>query len=174
LAEFHKLDFYTCTYDYIPDVADCYIVGGAGILKATAIGRKKIINVHPGIIPLARGLDAFKWSILNRVPLGVTLHYIDAEVDAGETIAVVQTPVFRSDSIEMLARRHYELELDLLGNFQFFLASPETAILPPLTYPESEPKMRMSIEVEQKMIGGFDEYKKKFAGSFGGSESVCG
>jgi hypothetical protein len=74
----------------------------------------------------------------------------------------------------MLARRHYELELDLLGNFQFFLASPETAILPPLTYPESEPKMRMSIEVEQKMIGGFDEYKKKFAGSFGGSESVCG
>jgi phosphoribosylglycinamide formyltransferase-1 len=168
LAEFHKLDFCTCTYDDIPDVADYYIVGGAGILKAAALGRKKIINAHPGIIPLARGLDAFKWSILNCLPLGVTLHYIDAEVDAGETIAVVRTPVFRSDSIEVLARRHYELELDLLGDFQFFLSSAG-ATSNTLAYPEGEPKMRMPIETEQKMIAGFDEYKRKFAGSASGN-----
>src|SRR5262249_7526358 len=107
LASANRLEYAECSYDDIPDRYDYYLVGGAAIIPAHAIGRKKIINAPPGIIPAARGLDAFKWSIFNMVPLGVTLHYIDREVDRGERIAVVRTPTYADDSLLALARRHY-------------------------------------------------------------------
>jgi phosphoribosylglycinamide formyltransferase-1 len=161
LAARHQLDFLSCTYDFIPDVADVYLIAGAGIFSAKAIGKKKIINVHPGIIPSARGLDAFKWSILEGVRLGVTLHYIDAEVDAGETIAVVETPIFMSDSLEVLARRHYELELDVASEFLTFLDGKANSNS--VAYPENPSHMRMPIKIERDMITKFDEYKKRFS-----------
>jgi phosphoribosylglycinamide formyltransferase 1 len=162
LAARHRLKFLPCTYDSIPDIADFYLIAGAGIFSAKAIGKKKIINVHPGIIPSARGLDAFKWSILDDVPLGVTLHYIDAEVDAGEIIAIVETPIFLSDTLDVLARRHYELELDVASEFLNFLNGKAAGSS--VTYPENPSRMRMPIKTEQDMIAKFDEYKKKLSG----------
>jgi phosphoribosylglycinamide formyltransferase-1 len=161
LAARHHLEFLPCTYDFIPDVADFYLIAGAGIFSAKAIGNKKIINVHPGIIPAARGLDAFKWSILDGVRLGVTLHYIDAEVDAGETIAIVETPIFMSDSLDGLARRHYELELDVATEFLTFLDGKANGNS--VVYPEAPSRMRMPIKMERDMIEKFDEYKKRFS-----------
>jgi phosphoribosylglycinamide formyltransferase-1 len=161
LAAYHRLKLLPCTYDSIPDVADVYLIACGCILSAKAIGKKKIINVHPGIIPSVRGLDAFKWSIFDGVPLGVTLHYIDAEVDAGETIAVVRTPVFLSDSVDVLARRHYELELDVATEFLTFLdgrANGDSVL-----YPQSAAHMRMPINIEGDMLAKFDEYKEKFS-----------
>jgi phosphoribosylglycinamide formyltransferase-1 len=161
LANRYGLDFIPCSYDVIPDVADVYLVAGAGIFSIGAIGKKKILNAHPGIIPSARGLDAFKWSILDGVPLGVTLHYIDAEVDAGETVAIVETPVFLSDSLEVLARRHYELELDVLTNFMGFLNGKPGA--KPTDYPDNPPHMRLPVALEEQMIAKFEAYKAKFS-----------
>src|ERR1700737_5049199 len=41
LAARHQLEFLQCTYDSIPDVADFYLIAGAGIFSANAIGEKK-------------------------------------------------------------------------------------------------------------------------------------
>ena len=161
LARFQDIDLLPCTYDAIPDVADYYLVAGAGIFLASAIGRKKIINAHPGIIPSARGLDAFKWTILDQVPLGVTLHYIDAEVDAGETIAIFETPVFPEDDLMTLARRHYELELDVLCEF---LKIMKGGLRPPRTdYPANPPRRRMPIDREREMVASFPSYRAKYS-----------
>jgi phosphoribosylglycinamide formyltransferase-1 len=161
LAAYYGLTFLSCTYDSIPDVADFYLIAGGGILSAGAIGNKKIINSHPGIIPSVRGLDAFKWSIFDGIPLGVTLHYIDPEVDAGETIAIVRTPIFKSDTVEVLARRHYELELDVASEFLTLLDRKSQCA--PCNYPENAARMRMPIKTERDMIAKFDEYKKRFS-----------
>ena len=61
------------------------IIAGARILKAPVIESfsKGIINFHPGLIPEARGLDAMLWSIYKSIPLGVTAHLIDENIDAG-------------------------------------------------------------------------------------------
>ncbi len=161
LASRYDLDFAPCTYGSTPDIADFYLVAGAGIFRESAISGKKILNAHPGIIPSARGLDAFKWSIFEGVPLGVTLHTIDAEVDAGEVVAIVKMPVYPSDTLELLARRHYELELDVLSEFLSLLdgaVDRDTAI-----YPENPPRMRMPIHIEKEMVAKFDEYKRKFS-----------
>lgn len=160
LARSYDIEFIPCTYQSIPDVADYYLVAGGGILAASAIGQKKIINAHPGIIPAARGLDAFKWTIWNQFPLGVTLHYIDAEVDAGEAIGIFQTPVFPGDDLATLARRHYELELDVLSEFLGFLGAE-----PPRTdhYPTTEAQRRMPIDREREMVERFPAYRERFS-----------
>jgi phosphoribosylglycinamide formyltransferase 1 len=170
LASRYGLDFAPCTYDSIPDIANLYLVAGAGIFRDSAIGKKKILNVHPGIIPSARGLDAFKWSIFEGVPLGVTLHTIDAQVDAGEVIAIVKTPIFPSDTLELLARRHYELELDLLCESLSFLDG--TVKIDRATYPEHPPRMRMPIHTEKEMVAKFDQYKQKFSVSASDPDSL--
>src|SRR2546430_6696008 len=164
LAHRHGLEFLTCTYDSIPDVSDYYVVAGAGIISPKGIGKKKIINVHPGVIPSARGLDAFKWSILLNIPLGVTLHFIDAQVDAGETIAIIETPIYPTDSLETLSRRHYELELDVAVEFLTFLDGKSKGNS--ATYPEQPARNRMPLNVERDMLANFDKYKKRFGRSF--------
>jgi phosphoribosylglycinamide formyltransferase-1 len=160
LSARHGLRFLPCTYDSMPDVADLYLVAGAGIISEEAIGSKKIINVHPGIIPSARGLDAFKWSVLLDIPLGVTLHLIDASVDAGETIAVVETPIYSTDSLEALARRHYELELDVAAEFLVFLDRKSKGIS--AKYLEQPARQRMPLKTEADMVANFEAYKRKF------------
>lgn len=174
LARFHDITFLPCTYDQIPDVADYYLVAGAGIFKASAIGRKKIINAHPGIIPCARGLDAFKWTILDQMPLGVTLHYIDPEVDAGETIAVFETPVFPEDDLATLARRHYELELNVLCQFHRILGAGKRPLRG--EYPANPPRRRMPVDREHEMLAGFPAYKARFSviRADGGANALSG
>jgi methionyl-tRNA formyltransferase len=45
------------------------------------------INLHPGLLPYARGFNPNVWSIVEDVPAGVTLHYMDEGVDTGPIIA---------------------------------------------------------------------------------------
>ena len=55
--------------------------GGLEFFDIGFAGGKPIVNAHPGIIPLTRGLDSLKWAIYQNVPIGNTLHLIDNEVD---------------------------------------------------------------------------------------------
>jgi phosphoribosylglycinamide formyltransferase-1 len=126
-------------------------------LSKDAIRGKKIINCHPGIIPLSRGLDSFKWSIYNDEPLGITLHYIDAEADKGEIISIIKTNVYRTDSLETLARRHYENEIEILANFHNYINNPQFDFK---DLAEKEARMRMPIDKEMQMARKFEEYKE--------------
>lgn len=143
---------------------DCYLITGAGLLpgqfvEATA-GR--VVNAHPGIIPLVRGLDAFKWAIHDDMPLGNSLHLIDADADAGDLLAVVQTPIFSDDSYETLARRHYEREIAMMIDFERYLTGPR----PQPATPIRPARMRMKAETEVEMIANFAGYIARQAGSF--------
>lgn len=142
-----------------PKNCDLYLIAGAGILPESSIIANQIVNIHPGIIPLSRGLDAFKWAILNKHDLGITMHYIDKEVDAGKVLKIFNTPVYRTDDIESLARRHYELEIYISSNFIDYLDSNELR-----NYPEQDANMRMPIELEEKLAQSFNEYKEHLFG----------
>ncbi|MAB60684.1 MAG: hypothetical protein CMO46_09130, partial [Verrucomicrobiales bacterium] len=107
--------------EILEDQCDLFIIGGAGILDVSFAKGKPIVNAHPGIIPLSRGLDSFKWAILKNDPVGNTIHLIDSEVDKGELICIKETPIFPDDNIQTLARRHYDLEIDMLSNILDFL-----------------------------------------------------
>lgn len=52
------------------------LIAGAGLLPEKFVESHIIINSHPAYIPNSRGLDAFKWAIMERQPIGVTTHLV--------------------------------------------------------------------------------------------------
>ena len=88
-----------------------------------------------------------------------TLHYIDEHVDAGEIISVVQTPVFASDTLETLARRHYEAEINLLSNFETHLNDPSNLWH---SLPSRNSMRRMKYEQELALQDKFETYKQMY------------
>tara|TARA_B100000242_G_C42959064_1_gene444774 strand:- start:187 stop:867 length:681 start_codon:yes stop_codon:yes gene_type:complete len=160
LTELSKVNFQK--WDGEEDIStynDIFVIAGAGILDISFANEKPIVNAHPGIIPLTRGLDSFKWAIYNNDPIGNTLHLIDNEVDKGEILQINYTPVLKSDSLETLARRHYEYEIDMLANV---LEVIESRIIPKEM--EKPATMRMNSEIEAKMISNFEDWKLKMIG----------
>lgn len=150
----------------VTDMADfpvdfeAMIVAGARLLPPEVVTRMPIVNAHPGLIPAVRGLDSFKWAIRDAMPLGITLHLIDEGVDLGRHLASVRTPVLQQDSLESLARRHYEMELSLLADFARYLSSPEAV---PDGLPTRPARKRMPMAEEQEMIRTFESYRRRFS-----------
>jgi len=132
-----------------------FLICGSGIINKKYILRNKFINCHPGLIPIVRGLDSFKWSILNNQILGNTLHFIDDEIDSGKIIYHKKTPILESDDYQELAKRHYDIEIDMLVNFEKYINKPRV-----YKFKSQEPKMRMPTEFEDEMLRNFKEYKK--------------
>jgi len=66
---------------------------------------KGIINLHPSYLPFNRGQYPNVWTIVEETPSGVTLHYIDENVDTGDIIAQKEVPVKWTDTGETLYRR---------------------------------------------------------------------
>jgi phosphoribosylglycinamide formyltransferase 1 len=160
IANKHGIPYIPCNSDNeIDNGCDIYLVLGSGILSAKCVEEKKIINCHPGVIPSSRGLDSFKWAIYEMKPLGITLHYIDAAVDAGEIISVAPTNVYPCDSFSTLARRHYENEIDVLSRFNDFLENPCN---PFEGIREGDAKKRMPIGIERDLSRMFCEYTEKY------------
>ena len=145
--------------DDIKDKLEVCLVAGAGILPKEFVKKVVTINCHPGLIPSVRGLDAFKWAILDKKPLGITLHIIDKKIDSGKHLKSVKTSISKDDTIEQLAKKHYKLEIDLLANFREHLESPEKEMS---NLARDKPRMRMPVNLEKSMLHGFEDYIKTF------------
>jgi len=68
---------------------DYLVLGGAPIIKQDilAIPRHGVVNVHPGKLPDARGMDVVGWSIAENIPLGLTVFFVDEGIDTGPIIS---------------------------------------------------------------------------------------
>lgn len=144
----------------IPTGLDYYHVLVGTILSPEFVSTHRTINCHSGIIPAVRGLDGVKWALYEKKPLGVTLHFIDEQIDAGEIITVLPTPVYPTDTLASLCRRHYENELHLTCNFEHYLTHPVNDFK---DVPTGEARRRMGRSMEQEIIDQFDDYKRAVA-----------
>lgn len=156
----HIKYFEITSYEEISQDFDYFIVCGAGIIPEQFVVKNRIINCHPGIIPSARGLDAFKWSIVHKIPLGNTLHLLDENVDLGKVIHIELTPVYRNDTIQSLADRHYKREIELLSNFgEYIEQEPQFKG----NFKHNDSNMRMPQNMEKVMLADFNLFKNIFA-----------
>jgi folate-dependent phosphoribosylglycinamide formyltransferase PurN len=67
---------------------DLIVFTGGSILRRQLlrVPRLGVINVHLGLLPEVRGMSSPEWSLLKRVPVGVTIHYMDAGIDTGQVL----------------------------------------------------------------------------------------
>jgi methionyl-tRNA formyltransferase len=64
-----------------------------------ALYPNKIVNLHISYLPWNRGTDPNMWSFLEGTPKGVTIHYIDANIDTGEILAQEKVPYESDDTL---------------------------------------------------------------------------
>jgi phosphoribosylglycinamide formyltransferase 1 len=72
---------------------------------------RKIINIHPSLLPKYPGLEAWKQALAaNETQTGVTVHYVDELIDHGDIIAQREVPILQHDTAEALHARIQEAE----------------------------------------------------------------
>ena len=65
-----------------------------------------MINIHPSLLPLYRGLHTHERAIAaGDTEGGCTVHYVTTELDDGPIIAQVRVPILKNDTAETLADR---------------------------------------------------------------------
>ena len=83
---------------------------------------RRIINLHPSLLPKFPGLEAWKQALAAGEKLtGCTVHYVDAGVDSGEIIAQRKVPILPNDTPDSLHNRiqiaERELYPEVIGRF---------------------------------------------------------
>lgn len=70
---------------------DILILGQTGIVRNSILTVPRIgtLNAHPGMLPMYRGLDCYKWALFEGRPdcVGASVHWVDEGVDTGPVIS---------------------------------------------------------------------------------------
>lgn len=92
------------------------LAGFMRVLKAPMLQAfpRRIINIHPSLLPKFPGLEAWKQALDARESVsGCTVHYVDERIDHGDIIAQQQVPILPNDSAETLHARIQAAEHEL-------------------------------------------------------------
>lgn len=90
---------------------------------------RRIINVHPSLLPAFAGKDAIGQALDYGVKVtGITVHYVDEGMDTGPVIAQRAIPIDPDETRETLTKKIQEQEHSLLPEVIQSLANKEAAI----------------------------------------------
>lgn len=71
----------------------------------------RLINIHPSLLPLYKGLDTHKRALADKAEFhGCSLHFVTAELDSGALIARAILKVAKEDTEASLQQRVHQLE----------------------------------------------------------------
>lgn len=77
---------------------------------------KGCINVHSSLLPKLRGAAPINWAVINgETETGVTIMHMAQELDAGDIIAQVKTPIDPDETVESVHDRLAQLGGNLLA-----------------------------------------------------------
>jgi phosphoribosylglycinamide formyltransferase-1 len=78
---------------------------------------KHIINIHPALLPKYGGKGMYGMHVHDAVvkagenKSGITIHFVNENFDEGEIIEQFETPISKTDSAEIVAKKIHELEM---------------------------------------------------------------
>jgi len=90
---------------------DLGIVLGTRILKESIFSVPKLgcINLHKGKVPEYRGMPPGFWELYDgAAAAGVTIHFVDKELDAGDVVATSEVCIEPTDTPDSLLRKLHE------------------------------------------------------------------
>ncbi len=75
---------------------------------------RRVINIHPSLLPAFPGLEAWKQALEAGVPTaGCTVHFVDGGMDTGQILAQSEVPVLAGDTAASLHARIQVAEHEL-------------------------------------------------------------
>ncbi len=107
-----------------PDVAA--VVAYGRILPQSVLDIPKFgcVNIHASLLPEYRGPAPYQWAVLDgKTETGVTAMYLTREMDAGDIIDAVRTPIFPEETAGQLLDRLAVLGAGLLKKTLLAMAS---------------------------------------------------
>lgn len=97
---------------YQPDLV-C-LAGFMRILSPVFTDAVKALNLHPSLLPLFKGAHGIRESFESGMKVGgVSVHWVEAELDAGQIIVQVCVPKKEDDTLESFTQRIHEMEYQL-------------------------------------------------------------
>lgn len=99
----HRVDL-ICLAGYMRLLSPCFIEAF----------RRRILNIHPSLLPAFPGLDAQRQALAHGVKVsGCTVHFVDETLDGGPIVAQRSVAVLEDDTVETLSARILEQEHQL-------------------------------------------------------------
>jgi methionyl-tRNA formyltransferase len=95
--------------DYIFGIHFPYIIP-SNVLSIPKVG---FLNLHPAFLPFNKGWHTPSWAILENTPYGASLHFMAAELDAGDIILQKQIEISETDTADSLYQRVLRLEEEI-------------------------------------------------------------
>lgn len=84
------------------------------LFPSELVKKIKCINIHPGYNPFNRGWYPHVFSIINKLPAGVTIHEMDEKIDHGHIIDQRELKIESFDTSSTLYKRLLKLEEKLI------------------------------------------------------------
>lgn len=144
---------------------DLYIISGARILSNPVIKTTKgqIVNIHPGLLPEARGLDTLLWSIYKDLPLGITAHFVGKKIDSGLLIYKEKLCLKKDDIIVDVSLRLLEKQPEILIKTLKILKKKTILDLENLDLQKGQYHTKMSQVLEKEALKRFPDWLKKYS-----------
>ena len=83
------------------------------MLDLASIG---FINLHPSYLPYCRGKDPYYWSIVENVPFGLTIHFLDEGIDTGDILFQKEIKIEEHDTQQSLYIKATDLAPQFLAD----------------------------------------------------------
>jgi len=81
------------------------LAGYMRVIKNPAAFPAPIINIHPSLLPKYKGLHAIEQALDSGDDVtGVSVHYVNEELDGGEIILQEEVPIMPNDDIKSLTK----------------------------------------------------------------------
>lgn len=87
------------------------------IFPAEIVNNTICVNVHPGLNPYNRGWFPQVFSIINKLPIGATIHIMNEDVDAGDIIVQQEICITEYDTSLDIYEKVQDVELALLSEW---------------------------------------------------------
>ena len=91
------------------------LAGYMRVIKNPAAFPVPIINIHPSLLPKYKGLHAIEQALDSGDEVtGVSVHYVNEELDGGEIILQQEVPILPDDDLESLTKAIQRVEYGIL------------------------------------------------------------
>ncbi|WP_215397969.1 dTDP-4-amino-4,6-dideoxyglucose formyltransferase [Rheinheimera oceanensis] len=84
------------------------------IFPEKLVNNVRCINIHPGLNPHNRGWFPQVFAIINKKPVGCTIHLMNEEIDDGAILFQKEVPIFDWDTSLNVYERVQQAEMELL------------------------------------------------------------